>query len=100
MSIELQKKWNGAYPEDTRRLEHLRHERRYTLELTVASANATKDGVEDRNARRRTRDEASRLCHERNHPDLSNICALSAHVRTRCRRDQRQNGIDFEGRTY
>ena len=81
MSIELQKKWNGAYPEDTRRLEHLRHERRHAAQLAVARANTAQDRVKDGNLGFRAGHEAARLCHERDDADLPDVCAFSAHVR-------------------
>ena len=70
----------SAYPEDSCRFQHLGHESGDTLQLAVASAYTAEDRVEDRDAGRRAWHEAPSLRHERNHTNLANVRALSAHV--------------------
>lgn len=53
-----------TYPEDCSGLEHLRHKRRYALELTVAGTNTSEDAVEDRELSLGRGNKASNLGHE------------------------------------
>lgn len=50
--------------QDGRRLEHLSHERRHTLELTVARADAAENRIEDGQTGAGAGDEGSNLGHE------------------------------------
>ena len=60
----------SAHLEDGCSLEHLRHEGADTLLLAVAGADARKDGVPDRDARRVAGHKAADLCHQDADPHL------------------------------
>ena len=61
---------DATNPEDSSRLEHLSHERRHSLQLTVACADSSEDAVENRELSFGRRHEAADLRHECDHADL------------------------------
>ena len=67
--------WKEAesHPQNCRGFDHLRHESRNSLELTVTSSNTAQDGVEYWDLSFRTRDPRSDLGHERNDSGLRHM---------------------------